>query len=96
MKFSKNEHPGLARLFLCPSHSLFFFQDEMLARFVVNSHVKHHPNAVNNDENEDEEREQVLDAHFHHTCAVRLRAVPLSPLSLSSARRRQAGENLAA
>ncbi|KAK2550621.1 DNA replication licensing factor mcm2 [Acropora cervicornis] len=34
-------------------------QDEMLARFVVNSHVKHHPNAVNNDdENEDEEAER--------------------------------------
>ena len=32
----------------------------MLARFVVNSHVKHHPNAVNNDdENEDEEAERV-------------------------------------
>ena len=32
----------------------------MLARFVVNSHVKHHPNAVNSDdENEDEEAERV-------------------------------------
>jgi len=29
----------------------------MLARFVVNSHVKHHPNAVNNEENEDEEEQ---------------------------------------
>ena len=35
-------------------------QDEMLARFVVNSHVKHHPNAAsNNEENEDEEEQQV-------------------------------------
>ena len=31
----------------------------MLARFVVNSHVKHHPNAASNEENEDEDSEQV-------------------------------------
>ena len=32
----------------------------MLARFVVNSHVKHHPNAAsNNEENEDEDEQQV-------------------------------------
>ncbi|XP_020600404.1 DNA replication licensing factor mcm2-like [Orbicella faveolata] len=30
-------------------------QDEMLARFVVNSHVKHHPNAVNNKDDDDED-----------------------------------------
>ena len=30
----------------------------MLARFVVNSHVKHHPNAVNNEEDEDEDDSQ--------------------------------------
>ena len=35
-------------------------QDEMLARFVVNSHVKHHPNAASNsEENEDEDEQQV-------------------------------------
>ena len=31
----------------------------MLARFVVNSHVKHHPNAVNSEENDDEDMEEV-------------------------------------
>ena len=37
-----------------------WLQDEMLARFVVNSHVKHHPNAAsNNEENEDEDEQQV-------------------------------------
>ena len=48
---------------------LLCLQDEMLARFVVNSHVKHHPNAVNNDdENEDEEDERVCKNHvpFQH------------------------------
>ncbi|RMX61533.1 hypothetical protein pdam_00013734 [Pocillopora damicornis] len=34
-------------------------QDEMLARFVVNSHVKHHPNAVNSEENDDEDTEEI-------------------------------------
>ena len=39
---------------------LLCLQDEMLARFVVNSHVKHHPNAAsNNKENEDEDEQQV-------------------------------------
>lgn len=39
---------------------LLRLQDEMLARFVVNSHVKHHPNAAsNNEENEDEDEQQV-------------------------------------
>ena len=33
-------------------------QDEMLARFVVNSHVKHHPNAVNNKDDDDEDNDQ--------------------------------------
>ena len=33
-------------------------QDEMLARFVVNSHVKHHPNAVNNRDDDDEDDNQ--------------------------------------
>ena len=31
----------------------------MLARFVVNSHVKHHPNASSNEENEDDDLQQV-------------------------------------
>ena len=30
----------------------------MLARFVVNSHVKHHPNAVNNKDDDDEDDSQ--------------------------------------
>ena len=39
---------------------LLCLQDEMLARFVVNSHVKHHPNAASkNEENEDEDEQQV-------------------------------------
>ena len=39
---------------------LLCLQDEMLARFVVNSHVKHHPNAAsNNEESEDEDEQQV-------------------------------------
>ena len=43
-------------------------QDEMLARFVVNSHVKHHPNAVNSEENDDEDREEVrVDHNFSST-----------------------------
>ena len=41
----------------------------MLARFVVNSHVKHHPNAVNNDdENEDEEAERVCQNRVPFYC----------------------------
>lgn len=40
---------------------LWNLQDEMLARFVVNSHVKHHPNAVNNkdDDDDDDDFQQV-------------------------------------
>ena len=43
-------------------------QDEMLARFVVDSHVKHHPNAVNSEENDDEDTEEVrVDHNFSST-----------------------------
>lgn len=34
-------------------------QDELLAKFVVNSHVKHHPNKQN-EENDEDEEEQIV------------------------------------
>ena len=34
-------------------------QDEMLARFVVGSHVRHHPNGVEKEDKEDEEESTV-------------------------------------
>jgi hypothetical protein len=34
---------------------LHSFQDELLAKFVVNSHIKHHPNKKLDDEDEDVE-----------------------------------------
>ena len=50
----------VGREWLLDNMILLCLQDEMLARFVVNSHVKHHPNAAsNNEENEDEDEQQV-------------------------------------
>lgn len=34
------------------------FQDELLARFVVNSHVKHHPSKQNEEGGDDDENEE--------------------------------------
>lgn len=42
---------------------LWTLQDEMLARFVVNSHVKHHPNAVNNKDDDDDDDFQQVGMH---------------------------------
>lgn len=45
---------------------MIIFQDEMLARFVVNSHVKHHPN--NQTEQEDEDMQVMNEQTNPQTC----------------------------
>ncbi|CAB3988376.1 DNA replication licensing factor MCM2, partial [Paramuricea clavata] len=62
MNFSENvdlSEPILSRFdILCVVRDLVDpIQDELLAKFVVNSHVKHHPNKKNEEKDEDEEME---------------------------------------
>ena len=45
----------------------FISQDERLARFVTGSHMKHHPNATEQDMDEDlvSHSQTLLKCHFH-------------------------------